>query len=63
VSGQTHLVGTIIHGAGKGRRVETNSRFLNFGPNGALSDIDGNMIIAGSTSATTTPDSTAGMEH
>ena len=47
VSGQTHLVGTIIDGAGKGQRVETNSRFLNFGPNGALSDIDGNMVIAG----------------
>ena len=46
-SGQTHLVGTIIDGAGKGRRVETNSRFLNHGPNGALSDIDGNMVIAG----------------
>ena len=47
VSGQTHLVGTIVDGAGKGRWVETKSRFLNFGPNGALSDIDGNMVIAG----------------
>jgi hypothetical protein len=47
VSGQTHLVGTIIDGAGKGQRVETRSRFLNFGPNGALSDIDGNMVIGG----------------
>jgi hypothetical protein len=47
VSGQTHLVGTIVDGAGKGQRVETNSRLLNFGPNGALSDIDGNMVIAG----------------
>jgi hypothetical protein len=47
VSGQTHLVGTITDGAGKGQRVETNSRLLNFGPNGALSDIDGNMVIAG----------------
>jgi hypothetical protein len=45
VSGQTHLVGTIIDGAGKGQRVETNSRLLNFGPNGSLSDIDGNMVI------------------
>ena len=47
VSGQTHLVGTIVDGAGKGQRVETKSRFLNHGPNGALSDIDGNMVIAG----------------
>jgi hypothetical protein len=47
VSGQTHLEGTITDGAGKGQRVETNSRLLNFGPNGALSDIDGRMVIAG----------------
>jgi hypothetical protein len=47
VSGQTHLVGTIIEGSGKGQRVETNSRLLNHGPNGALSDIDGNMVIGG----------------
>jgi hypothetical protein len=47
VSGQTHLVGMIVDGAGKGQRVETNSRLLKFGPNGALSDIDGNMVIAG----------------
>jgi hypothetical protein len=45
VSGQTHLVGTITDGAGKGQRVETKSRLLNHGPNGALSDIDGNMVI------------------
>ena len=45
VSGQTHLVGKITEGAGKGRRVETKSRLLNFGPNRSLSDIDGNMII------------------
>jgi hypothetical protein len=45
VSGQTHLVGTITEGANKGRRVETKSRLLNFGPNRSLSDIDGNMII------------------
>jgi hypothetical protein len=56
VSGQTHLVGTITDGAGKGRRVETNSRLLNFGPNGALSDIDGNMVIGGAESATAAPD-------
>jgi hypothetical protein len=42
VSGQTHLVDRIIEGAGKGRRVETSSRLLNFGPNQSLSDIDGN---------------------
>jgi hypothetical protein len=47
VSGQTHLVGKITEGANKGRRVETSSRLLNFGPNHSLSDIDGNMIIAG----------------
>jgi len=45
VSGQTHLVGRITEGFNKGRRVETNSRLLNFGPNHTLSDIDGNMII------------------
>jgi len=47
VSGQTHLEGTISDGAGKHRAVETNSRLLNFGPNGALSDIDGRMVITG----------------
>lgn len=47
VSGQTHLVGTITEGANKGRRVETSSRLLNFGPNRSLSDIDGNMTIDG----------------
>ncbi len=45
VSGQTHLVGKVTKGANKGRRVETKSRLLNFGPNRSLSDIDGNMII------------------
>jgi len=47
VSGQTHLVGKITEGANKGRRIETSSRLLNFGPNHSLSDIDGNMIIDG----------------
>jgi hypothetical protein len=47
VSGQTHLVGKITEGANKGRRVETSSRLLNFGPHNSLSDIDGNMIIDG----------------
>jgi hypothetical protein len=47
VSGQTHLVGEITEGPNKGRRVETSSRLLNFGPNHSLSDIDGNMIIDG----------------
>ena len=47
VSGQTHLIGKITEGANKGRRVETSSRLLNFGPNRSLSDIDGNMIIDG----------------
>jgi hypothetical protein len=47
VSGQTHLVGKITEGANKGRRVETTSRVLGFGPYGSLSDIDGNMIIDG----------------
>ena len=63
VSGQTHLVGTITDGAGKGQRVETSSRLLNFGPNGALSDIDGNMVIAGENSAIAAPDTTARKEH
>ena len=45
VSGQTHLVGEITEGPNKGRRVETNSRLFNFGPNHSLSDIDGNMVI------------------
>jgi hypothetical protein len=47
VSGQTHLVGRITEGAYKGRRVETSSRLLDFGPNHSLSDIDGNMTIEG----------------
>ena len=47
VSGQTHLVGKITEGANKGRRVETTSRVLDFGPYGSLSDINGNMIIDG----------------
>jgi hypothetical protein len=46
-TGQTHLVGTITEGANKGSRVETSSRLLDLGPNGSLSDIDGNMIIDG----------------
>jgi hypothetical protein len=47
VSGQTHLVGKITEGANKGRRVETNSRVLDLGPNHSLSAIDGNMTIDG----------------
>src|SRR4026208_1956440 len=47
VSGQTHLVGKITEGANKGRRVETTSRVLNFGPDRSLSDIYGNRIIDG----------------
>ena len=47
VSGQTHLVGKITEGPNKGRRVETSSRLLNFGPNHSLSDIDGNMVVGG----------------
>jgi hypothetical protein len=61
-SGQTHLVGTITDGAGKGQRVETKSRLLNFGPNGALSEIDGNMVIAGE-AAKAVPDTIATKEH
>ena len=45
VTGQTHLVGKITEGANKGRRVETTSRVLDFGPYGSLSDIAGNMTI------------------
>jgi hypothetical protein len=62
VSGQTHLVGTIIDGAGKGQRVETKSRFLNFGPNGTLSDIDGNMVIGGEGAPSDAPDTAAQKE-
>jgi hypothetical protein len=62
VSGQTHLVGTITDGAGKGQRVETKSRLLNHGPNGALSDIDGNMVIGGK-GATAVPDTAAGKKE
>jgi hypothetical protein len=62
-SGQTHLVGTITEGAGKGQRVETRSRFLNHGPNGALSDIDGNMVIGGEKGAIATPDTMTRKEH
>ena len=47
VSGQTHLVGTITSGARRGRRVETESRLLNFGVNGEISEVDGLMTIAG----------------
>ena len=42
--------------------VETKSRLLDFGPNGALSDIDGNMVIAGER-AIPAPDTTARKEH
>jgi hypothetical protein len=63
ISGQTHLVGTITEGAGKGQRVETKSRLLNHGPNGALSDIDGNMVIGGEKSSKAAPDTTAKKEN
>jgi hypothetical protein len=63
VSGQTHLVGTITDGAGKGQRVETKSRLLNFGQHGSLSDIDGNMVIGGAKSEMGTSDTTLKKEH
>jgi hypothetical protein len=63
VSSQTHLVGTITDGAGKGQRVETNSRLLNHGPNGALSDIDGNMVIGGEEPDSGALDTTPRKEH
>jgi hypothetical protein len=63
VSGQTHLVGTVTDGARKGQRVETKSRLLNFGTNGALSDIDGNMVIGGEKSSIAAPDTTARKEN
>jgi hypothetical protein len=59
VSGQTHLVGTITDGAGKGQRVETKSRLLNHGPNGTLSDIDGNMVIGEKKPDSAAPDTAA----
>jgi hypothetical protein len=62
VSGQTHLVGTIVEGAGKGQRVETKSRLLNHGPNGSLSDIDGNMVIGGQQADSSAADTAAGKE-
>ena len=46
VSGQTHLVGTITSGPLQGQRVETESRLLNWGPNGTTSNVDGVMTIA-----------------
>jgi hypothetical protein len=46
VSGQTHLVGAITSGARQGRRVETESRLLDFGVNGEISEVDGLMTIA-----------------
>ncbi len=55
VSGQTHLKGTITDGAGKGQPVETKSRLLNYGANGALSDIDGRMVISAGGGAKVTP--------
>ena len=45
VSGQTHLVGTITSGPLQGQRVETESRLLNWGPNGTTSNVDGVMTI------------------
>jgi hypothetical protein len=45
VSGQMLLVGAITSGARRGQRVETESRLLDFGPNGAVSDVDGTMTI------------------
>jgi hypothetical protein len=45
VSGQTHLVGTITSGPLRGQRVETESRLLNWGPNGTTSNVDGVMTI------------------
>jgi hypothetical protein len=50
VSGQTHLVGTITSGPLQGQRVETESRLLNFGPNGTTSNVDGVMTIVQPTS-------------
>ncbi len=47
VSGQTHLVGSITSGARRSRRVETESRLLDFGVNGQISEVDGLMTIAG----------------
>ena len=46
LSGQTHLVGAITSGARQGRRVQTESRLLDFGVNGEISEVDGLMTIA-----------------
>lgn len=46
LSGETHLVGTVVAGAGRGRRVETSSWLLYFGEGGAMSDFVGTMTIS-----------------
>jgi hypothetical protein len=44
-SGETHLVGAIVKGAGRGQEIETRSQLLNLGPNGTMSDADGAITI------------------
>lgn len=45
VAGKTHLVGTVIRGAGRGQIIETESDLGYGGPNGTLSQSDGAITI------------------
>lgn len=44
-AGNTHLIGAIIGGNGRGQVVETRSQIQNFGTNGTVSDCDGTITI------------------
>jgi len=48
LSGETHLTGAVVGGAGRGRRIETSSWLLYLGPGGAMSDFVGLMTISAS---------------
>jgi hypothetical protein len=58
MSGETHLSGAVVGGAGRGRRVETSSWLLYLGPGGAMSDFVGMMTISASSPETTASPST-----
>jgi hypothetical protein len=45
VSGRTHLVGTIINGAGRGQKIETESNLAFRGPSAEMSGSDGVITI------------------
>lgn len=44
-AGNTHLIGAIIGGKGRGQVVETRSQIQNLGTNGTVSDCDGTITI------------------